>query len=161
MRRRSFLEALEAGALVLDGAMGTALYEQGLLYTGSLDQASIARPEIVRRIHDGYVLAGADALTTNSFGANRYRLEPHGLGESVRQINLAAVALAREAAGEDTYVLGSMGPTGRVFKSVSESEHAAIRAAFREQSAALCEAGVDALILETFRQPEELALAIE
>jgi homocysteine S-methyltransferase len=155
------LSALAAGAVVFDGAMGTALYERGLLYTRSLDAAVLDRAEAVKDIYESYVLAGADVLTTNTFGANRYRLEPHGLGDQVEKINQAAVDLAHEAAGPTQYVVGSVGPTGLVMKTVQSEEHERIRAAFREQVAALSSRGVDAIILETFRQPRELQLALE
>ena len=155
------MDALRAGGMVFDGAMGTALYERGLLYTSSLDAATLSRPEVVREIHDGYVRAGAAALETNTFGANRFRLEPHGLADKMVEINTAAAELAREAAGQSAYVVGSIGPTGLVFKTLAEAQHDEVREAFRKQAAALCAAGVDALILETFRQPEELELGIE
>ncbi len=159
--KRPLLSALAAGGVVFDGAMGTALYERGLLYTRSLDAAVLDRAEAVKDVYEGYVLAGADVLTTNTFGANRYRLEPHGLADQVEKINQVAVDLAREAAGPAQYVVGSVGPTGLVMKTVETDEHERIRAAFREQVAALSARGVDAIILETFRQPRELQLALE
>jgi homocysteine S-methyltransferase len=159
--RRPFLEALKRGSLVFDGAMGTALYERGLLYTRSLDAAVSDRPDLVAEIHESYVRAGANAIETNTFGANRYRLEPHGLAADVASLNTKAVELARTAAGPRGYVVGSIGPTGLVMKTIGEPEHESVRRAFEEQARALTGADVDALLLETFRQPEELALAIE
>ncbi len=153
-----FVHALTKGGVVLDGAMGTALYERGLLYTSCLDEACITRPSVVRSIHEAHVLAGADAIQTNSFGANRYRLEPHGYADRVAELNHASVKVAREAG--DAYVLGSVGPTGLMMKTVEASAHVAIREAFREQAKALSEASADGLLLETFRQPVELKLAI-
>lgn len=160
-RSGSFLDALRRGALVFDGAMGTALYERGLLYTGSLDAATLQRPDLVKAIHESYVRAGADVIETNTFGANRYRLMVHGLADEVAAINRTAVELAREVAGDRAWVVGSIGPTGLLLKTIKKDEHEQIRGAFREQAAALCEAGVDAIVLETFRQPDELRLAIE
>ena len=160
-KSRSFLEALSTGSLVFDGAMGTALYERGLLYTQSFDEACLTRPDLIKRVHESYVAAGADALETNTFGANRYRLSAHGLENKVTDINHAAVKIAREAAQSRAFVTGSMGPTGLMLKTVREDEYAAIRDAFREQAIALIDAGVDALVLETFRQPEEIRLALE
>ncbi len=161
MIRKKFIEALRAGGLVFDGAMGTALYERGLLYTSCLDHAVVTRSDVVRHIHDAYVRAGADVIETNTFGANRYRLTPHGLENDVAAINEKGVALARASAGEHVYVAGSMGPSGLMMKTVRDVEHPNMRAAFREQAAALCGAGVDVIVLETFRQPDELVLAIE
>lgn len=159
--RGTFLEALSHGGLVFDGAMGTVLYERGLLYSSSFDEASVSRGDLVRSVHESYVRAGADVVETNTFGANRYRLAHHGMEARVDEINRAAVRVAREAAAGKAYVVGSAGPTGLVFKTVGEDEHAKIREAFREQATALCAEGVDGIVLETFRQPEELRLAIE
>jgi len=155
------MQALVRGGLVLDGAMATALYERGVLYTQSFDHASIARPELVRQVHESYLRAGADLLSTNSFGANRMRLATHGLEGEVVAINQAAVRLAREVAAQDAYVAGSVGPTGSTWKALSAAELVAVREAYHEQCAALLAAGVDVLLLETFRQPEELRIALE
>jgi homocysteine S-methyltransferase len=159
--RLPFAEALHNGTLVFDGAMGTALYERGLLYTQCFDEANLSRPDLVQKVHESYVAAGCDALETNTFGANAYRLRAHNLEGKVAEINTAGVRLAREAAGERCYVTGAVGPTGLMLKTVRPEEHEAIRKAFETQCAALAAAGVDALVLETFRQPEELRLALE
>ena len=160
MTRPAFLDALRAGALVFDGAMGTALYERGLLYTRSLDEASRSHPEVVRAVHAAYVAAGAQVLLTNTFGANRYRLEPHGLAGDVDPIVTAAVKLARETIGARGYVLGSVGPTGLMLKTLEARELEAIEEAFVEPCAVLAREGVDGIIFETFRQPEELELGM-
>ena len=156
-----FLRALERGGLAFDGAMGTALYERGVLYSQCFDQVSLTRPELVRQVHESYLRAGADLLATNSFGANRYRLGVHGLETEVAAINHAAAALAREVAGEAAYVGGSVGPTGLTWKALSAPELAAVREAYLRQCEALLEAGVDVLLLETFRQPAEIRVALE
>ena len=155
-----FLDRLTRGALILDGAMSTALYERGVLYSNSFDECCVSRPELVRAVHESYVRAGAELLATNTFGANRYRLRPHGLEDRLVEINRAAVRLSRECAGPRLYVAANIGPTGLLLKSVGEAERAGIAAAFREQCDVLLEAGVDLLLLETFRQPEELRLAL-
>ncbi|MET0386086.1 MAG: homocysteine S-methyltransferase family protein, partial [Polyangiales bacterium] len=105
------LQRILRGALVLDGAMGTALYERGVLYSSSFDELCLSRPELVSAVHESYVRAGAEVLTTNTFGANRYRLRPHALEERVGDINRAAVKLARDAVGERGFVAGNVGPT--------------------------------------------------
>jgi homocysteine S-methyltransferase len=155
------MEALARGGLVLDGAMGTALYERGVLYTQSFDQVSVTQPDLVRQVHESYLRAGADLLSTNSFGANRFRLATHSLASEVVAINTAAVKIAREVAGDDAYVGASIGPTGLTWKTLSPNEVDNVRAAFREQCSALLDAGVDVLLLETFRQPEEIHVALE
>jgi homocysteine S-methyltransferase len=158
---RPFIDALARGGLVFDGAMGTALYERGVLYSQSFDQVSLTRPDLVKQVHESYVRAGADLLSTNSFGANRFRLATHSLESEVERINTASVELARECAGERAYVGGSVGPTGLTWKTLSANDMQTVRTAFRDQVRALLAAGVDVLLLETFRQPEELHLALE
>ena len=160
-RPLAFAEALRAGGLVFDGAMGTSLYEKGNLYTASFEEMNVSRPDVVLQIHRDYVEAGAEVIETNTFGANRYRLARHGFEGKVREINIAGVRLAREAAGKRAFVAGSVGPTGLTLEALSSESLIDIAEAFREQCVVLVEAGVDALILETFRQPEELKLALE
>lgn len=155
-----FMERLQRGALVLDGAMGTALYERGVLYSSCFDEISVVRPELVRAVHHGHLAAGAEVISTNSFGANRHRLKLHSLEKQVDAINRAAVAIAREVAGERAYVAGSVGPSGLLLKALGDAERASIEDAFVEQCTSLAAAGVDVIVLETFRQPEEIRLAI-
>lgn len=157
----TLLDALSERPVVFDGALGTALYERGVLYTQNFDHQSVLKPDLVRSIHASYFAAGAEVLQTNSFGANRYRLAVHNLEGQVEAINRAAVQLAREAAEGRAWVAGSMGPSGTIFKTVPESEREGLRAAFREQAAVLADEKVDLIVLETFRQPEELHLALE
>ncbi|MCB9707784.1 MAG: bifunctional homocysteine S-methyltransferase/methylenetetrahydrofolate reductase [Myxococcales bacterium] len=156
----SLLEALRSGSLVFDGAMGTALYERGILYTVCFDELCLSRPELVQKIHEDYVMAGAQVLETNTFGANRYRLKTHGFQDQVTEVNRAAVQLAREAGKDNAFVVGAVGPTGLPFKALSPDEHGQVRDAFLEQCQALVDAGVDGLLFETFRQPEEIRLAL-
>jgi homocysteine S-methyltransferase len=155
------MEALARGGLVLDGATGTALYERGVLYTQSFDQVSVTRPELVRQVHESYLRAGADLISTNSFGANRFRLATHSLEAEVVPINTAAVRIAREVAGDAAYVGASIGPTGLTWKTISAHDYDAVRASFREHCRAVLDAGVDVLLLETFRSPEEIHVALD
>ncbi|MDB4974131.1 MAG: 5,10-methylenetetrahydrofolate reductase [Myxococcaceae bacterium] len=160
-RPSAFGEALRAGGLVFDGAMGTSLYEKGNLYTACFEEMNVSRPDVVLQIHRDYAEAGAEVIETNTFGGNRYRLARHGFEGKVRDINMAGVRLAREAAGKRAFVAGSVGPTGLTLEALAPESLPEVALAFREQCAALVEAGVDALILETFRQPDELKLALE
>ncbi len=160
-REEKLLDVLRERPVVFDGAMGTALYERGVLYTQNFDQLCLTKPDLVVSIHESYLAAGAEVLQTNSFGGNRYRLAHHNLEGQVEEINRAAVRLAREVAHTRAWVAGSMGPSGTIFKTVPESERDGLRTAFREQAAVLAEEGVDLIVLETFRQPEELHLALE
>src|ERR1700710_665991 len=93
-RPSAFAEALRAGGLVFDGAMGTSLYEKGNLYTACFEEMNVSRPDVVLQIHRNYVDAGAEVIETNTFGANRYRLARHGFEGKVPEINQAGVRLA-------------------------------------------------------------------
>ncbi len=147
--------------VTVDGGMGTQLYERGVLFNVNYEELVVSRPEVVLRIHEDYVRAGAQLIETNTFGANRVRLARHGLDDRVRELNVAAVHLARKAAGERAWVGGAIGPTGLVFAGFTDEERERVRSAFREQAEALAEGGADAILLETMRQPEEIELAIE
>ncbi len=147
--------------MAVDGGMGSQLYERGVLYNVNYEELNVSRPEIVQRIHEDYLRAGAQVLETNSFGGNRVRLARHGLEDRVHELNLAAARVARLAAGERAWVAGAVGPTGLVFAGFSEDERVRVRDGFREQAVALAEGGVDAIMIETMRQPEEIELALE
>ncbi len=158
--RKPFLEALEAGPMVIDGAMGTQLYERGIFVNRSLEEACLSRGDLVRKIHAEYVEAGADIIQTHTFAANRVKLERHSLGSKTRQIKEAAVRLAKEASAGRTYVAGGMGPTGRVPGVMTDEELRELRTTFEEQAEILYEGGVDLFVLETFRLISELRIAI-
>jgi homocysteine S-methyltransferase len=161
---RSFLDAVKLGGLVVDGAMGTQLYERGVLYSACFEELNLSRPELVTRVHEDYLAAGANCIETNSFGANALRLEKHGLSHRVQEINLASVKLARAATARNStqaYVLGAIGPSGYFLGEASVADLKKVRAALFDQARALVLAGVDALLVETMRQPNELELAVE
>ncbi|MCD6030173.1 MAG: 5-methyltetrahydrofolate S-homocysteine methyltransferase [Thermomicrobiales bacterium] len=157
------LERLAAGPLLSDGAMGTVLYASGASLDESFDALNLTRPDLVLDVHRAYLEAGADLLETNSFGANRFKLEGFGLAEKVREINKAAVRLAREAreiSGRPVLIAGSVGPTGRTLAPFGAVEPEAVRAAYREQIEALLEGGVDLLVLETIGSLGEMTEAV-
>lgn len=159
--KRSFLQAIESGPVVFDGAMGTRLYERGIYVNKSFDHANLSRPDLVRAVHEEYLTAGAEVLTTNTFSSNRIKLRRHGLEEQAEEIVKAGVAIAREAAGERAFVAGSIGPSGQTPTMLTEKELSDIRSAFREQASQLAAGGADVISLETFRQMAEIRLAIE
>jgi methionine synthase I (cobalamin-dependent)/5,10-methylenetetrahydrofolate reductase len=158
---RPFVEALRGGALVVDGAMGTQLYERGVLYSACFEELNLSRPQLVAKVHEDYLRAGATCIETNTFGANALRLEKHGLSHRVGDINAAAVKLAREAASGRAYLLGCIGPSGYFLGEASPADLKKVRGALYEQARALVEAGVDALVVETMRQTNELEVAVE
>jgi homocysteine S-methyltransferase len=159
----ALLKRLEEGPLVVDGAMGTQFFERGVLYNACLEELNVSRSEIVRKIHEDYIRAGANVIETNTFGANAMRLEKHGLGGRVRELNQAAVKVARDAtavAKGDSFVVGAIGPTGYFLGEASPEDLAKVRAALTEQAEALCDSSVDAILVETMRQTNELEIAI-
>ena len=157
--RKSVLETLTDDVLVVDGAMGTQLYERGVLYSACFEELNVTRPELITKIHQDYVRAGAQAIETNTFGANAMRLEKHSLQHRVRELNLAGAKVAREAAPE-AYVLGAIGPSGYFLGEASNEDLDTVRVALYEQAEALVEGNVDALIVETMRQSPEILVAI-
>ncbi|WP_322802356.1 bifunctional homocysteine S-methyltransferase/methylenetetrahydrofolate reductase [Thermoflexus sp.] len=163
MEKPNLLERLAQGPLLADGAMGTMLYARGFSFDRCYEALNIEAPEVVLDIHRAYLQAGAELLETNTFGANRYRLAEHGLDDRVTSLNHAGVALARRAAQEanrPVWIAGSVGPLGVPLAPLGRAKAVEAREAFREQIAALVEAGVDALILETFSSLPELLEAI-
>jgi homocysteine S-methyltransferase len=147
--RDPILQRLEKRALVCDGAMGTMLYSRGIELNRCFDELNLTMPQAVKEVHLAYVKAGAEVIETNTFGANRFRLQKFDLVGKLREINLAGARLAREVAGEDLYVAGSVGPLGLRLEPLGPTSLAEAREAFREQIAALAEGGVDLLVVET------------
>lgn len=158
-----FLERLRQRPLLCDGAMGTMLYARGVTYEQCFDALNLTQPELVQGIHSEYITAGANIIETNTFGANRAKLEAHNLGHQVRDINFRAARLAREAreiAGQPVFIAGAVGPTGRPLQAPDEQRLSELRAIFREQIEALQKGGVELLILETFSNLAELRQAV-
>ena len=138
---RPILEAIQAGPLVLDGAMGTQLYERGVLYSACFEELNVSRPELVAKVHEDYLRAGAQIIESNTFGANAMRLEKYGLQSRVVEINEAAVGVARRAALGRAYVMGAIGPSGYFLGEASADDLAKVRAALLAQARALVERG--------------------
>ena len=157
------LDQLQQRPLLCDGAMGTLLYARGVPYEQCFDALNLTQPELIQSIHREYISAGAQIIETNTFGANRAKLEAHNLEERVREINFRAVRLAREAreeSGQPVFIAGAVGPSGQPLQAPDEHRLSEVRAIFREQIEALLEAGADLLILETFSSLAELRQAI-
>src|SRR5690348_3916144 len=110
--RSPILEALDSGVLVCDGAMGTMLYAKGVFINKSFDALNLTQPDLVAEVHGDYVRAGADILETNTFGANRIKLGSFGIADKLHAINEQGARIARQAAGDQAYVAGAIGPLG-------------------------------------------------
>jgi methionine synthase I (cobalamin-dependent)/5,10-methylenetetrahydrofolate reductase len=160
-------ELLDGRVLIGDGAVGTLLGERGVGFGHPYARANLSHPSMVTDIHDEYLRAGADAIETNTFAANRYKLEAHDLENRVREVNVEGANLALRAAksvagaGNRALVLGAVGPLGRPLAPVGPVGPDEARSVFMEQAEALLEGGADAILLETFTDLVELRLAYE
>src|SRR4249920_1358856 len=155
-----FLESLEERVLVCDGAMGTMLYAKGIFINKSFDALNVTQPDLVGEVHQEYVRAGADIVETNTFGANRIKLATFGIADKLQAINEQGARIARRAAGDRAYVAGSIGPLGIRIEPWGKTGVDEAQEYFREQAQALVAGGVDLVILETFRDLNEIGAAI-
>ena len=165
--RFNLRELLESRVLIGDGALGTLLAERGVGFGHPYARANLSHPEMVGEIHEEYLRAGANVIETNTFSANRFKLETHDLEDCVQQVNAAGASLARKAADtvagsrDRALVLGAIGPLGRPLAPVGPVTLEEAQTVFREQAEALLEGGADAILLETFTDLTELKLAYE
>jgi methionine synthase I (cobalamin-dependent)/5,10-methylenetetrahydrofolate reductase len=162
--RIAFRERAGARPILFDGAMGTLLYSRGVPQRSCLDELVVSRPELISAIHREYLEAGADVIKTAAFGANRFRLAAYGIADQASQLNRRAAQLAREArdvAGRDALVAGSVGPLGMPLRGPIRRPAAEVREAFREAVEGLLEGGADLLLFETHNVLDELLMAVE
>ena len=158
---RHFRELLDTDAVyVFDGAMGTRLYDKGIYINRSYDELNLVAADLVREVHEEYVRAGAEIIETNSFGATRHKLQSYGLEGKIRDINIAAATIAKEAAGENVFVAGAIGPLGLRIEPFGPTSYDEAKEMFKEQAAALAEGGVDLFVIETFSELSEIQQAI-
>ncbi|HSA99338.1 MAG TPA: bifunctional homocysteine S-methyltransferase/methylenetetrahydrofolate reductase [Anaerolineales bacterium] len=160
----NLLERLSTETLLADGAMGTMLHARGIGFDKCFDELNLTNPSAVAEIHRAYIEAGAQLIITNTFGANRFKLAKHGLGERVAEINKASVDLAKRvvaASFKDVLVAGDVGPLGVRIAPFGRVQPEQARAAFAEQIEALAGAGVDLIVIETFSDLYEIQEAIK
>jgi homocysteine S-methyltransferase len=157
---KSFRERLGCEIILFDGGVGTYLYEKGIFINTCFDELNLINPDIVSEVHRDYVNAGADVIETNTFGANRYKLGPHGLETKVHEVNLQGAQIAKKVAGETALVAGSVGPLGVQIEPLGKLSYDEAKEAFKEQIQGLLAGGVDLIILETFSLVAELEQAI-
>jgi len=158
-----FLSSLAHGHLLCDGGMGTQLYAYGVQYEHCFDNQNLTQPILVERVHRAYLAAGAQVIETNTFSANAHKLAHFGLADKVQSIARAGAKVARaarEVAGVEALIAGSVGPLGSLLEPYSAITLAQARALFQEQIEGLVEGGVDLLMLETFSDLREIGEAV-
>jgi len=143
--------------ILLDGAMGTELDKHGLI---SQSHNNLTNPEVVLEIHRAYAQCGCHILTTNTLTMNRIYIETHHLNIGVKEVNQAGVELARQAAGENQYVLGDISSTGQFLEPCGTYKESEFYDAFKEQATVLAEVRVDGFIIETMFDLQEALCAL-
>ena len=141
--------------------MGTQLMARGVEAGKCNDYLNVESPQVITDIHRSYFDAGSDAVYTNTFGANEITLGRHNLVDKVEQINAAAVKNARQAAGDDKYVIGDIGPCGEFLKPLGTLEPERLKAVYAKQAKTLCDSGVDGFVVETFMALDEAKVAAQ
>lgn len=154
------LDELGTRVVCGDGAMGTLLLEAGVPLGRCFEELSVSEPQRIQAIHEDYLAAGACVIETNTFGANAVRLSRFGMEKRVREINRAAVEVAKAAAGDRAvFIAGSVGPLG-ITAGEAATRSIDRERCFREQISALVEAGVDLIFFETFTDFAEMEIAL-
>ena len=161
MARTNLKERIKQGLFVLDGAMGTQLIARNIEVGTCNDYLNIASPEIILDIHESYLQAGSDAVITNTFGANEFSLARYEYDEQLVEINTVGARIARQAAGQDKYVLGDIGPSGEFLQPLGSLSAEALKVAFTAQAQAILAGGVDGFIIQTMTAIEEAIIAVE
>jgi len=160
-------EQLNKRALLLDGAMGTMLQAHGLKSGECSEEWNISHPQVVQKIHQEYIKAGADVILTNTFGANRVKLSSFNSQDDVIEINRSAVKIAKEAIKSikeperKVLLAASVGPTGKILEPYGPLSLKEVYENYKEQIAILEKIGVDLIILETFYDLEEIKTALK
>lgn len=148
VKRREFLEKMEKEILLCDGAMGTFLYSRGVALN-ERDEQNLTNPDLIKWVHQQYIEAGARIIQTNTFTSNRLKLRELGLEDRLLDINRAAVRVALDAAGDDVFVAGSVGPLGALVKPYGNLTIDDLGQVYKEQIQILAEAGVHLILIET------------
>ncbi len=158
--KQNFLEKLSQKVLLFDGGMGTEIYKRGVFINKCYDELNLSNPELIKQVHEDYKHAGADIIETNTFGANPVKLKHFQLSDKLYEINYSGAQLARQVAGDDLFVAGSVGPLGIQIEPLGPTSKEEAKMYFKEQIKPLIDGGVDLLIFETFIYPDELRQAV-
>ena len=155
---KNIIERLQEKPLIFDGAMGTTIYSKGVFINTCFDELNISNSDLIKEIHEGYIRAGSDVILTNTFGANSINLKKYGLKDKVKEINKAGVDIAKSVAGNNIYVLGSIGSRLKLGSVLTSENKKEIEESYFEQLEILKESGVDGVMFETYFDICELLL---
>lgn len=162
MVMKPVLERIAHGEiLIADGAMGTMLMAQGLQPGEPPESLNLSKPAVLESIAKAYLDAGADIIQTNTFGGSPLKLALHGLDEKTEEINRIAVQAVRRAVNHNAYISGSCGPSGKLLEPYGDTDTSTMRENFERQIAALAEAGVDIICVETMTDLTEASIAVK
>ena len=156
-------EALEKGILISDGAMGTMLQTKGLTDGGAPELWNIENPSAIEDVLEQYASAGANLITTNTFGGTRGRLQMHGLEDRLFELNKAGAVIARKVADRHPgcFVMGDVGPSGELMEPMGTMTLDEAKELFADQIKALVAGGVDAILIETMSDLQEVEAAVK
>lgn len=158
----NLLQQLKAGRVLLsDGATGTALQQRGLPPGVCMESWNETHSDDVQSVFTAYIAAGSDIIETNTFGGNPFKLAHYGLADKTEIFNRYGAEISRQAAGENHYVFGSVGPTGEFMQPLGTRSEAEMIAAFARQISALAQGGADAICIETQMALEEALAAVK
>jgi len=157
---KSFLSSIHERVLLYDGSKGVMFQRRGLKGNEASESWNLLKPDEVKNLYNLYKQAGSDVIQTNTFPGNRVTLDMHSLGDKTYQLNFAGVKLAKEIAGDNTYVAASVGPTGLMLEPAGDLSFDKAYSIFTEQLMALEDAGADIVNFETFADLNELRAAI-
>ncbi len=161
MAKINFIEKIKNGVVLFDGGLGTELYNRGIFINRCFESLNLTDQQTIKQVHDDYKKAGSDVIETNTYGANRFKLKHHHLNDKLYEINFEGAKLAREVAGDDILVAGSVGPLGVMIEPLGPISFDEALSYFSEQIQPLIDGGIDLLIFETFIYPAELNAAIK
>lgn len=158
---RDFRKLLEEDRLIVfDGGMGTELYNRGVFINACYDNVNLSNPKMVQEIHESYISNGSDVISTNTFGANPFKLKEYRCSKQIYEINFEGAKIARKAAGDNIFVAGSIGPLGIKIEPYGPTSFEEAKNAFKQQVQPLLEGGVDLFLVETFTDLSELQQAV-
>jgi 5-methyltetrahydrofolate--homocysteine methyltransferase len=157
----TIMDVVKEKGLIFDGAMGTMLMRAGLEGGKASEAWILERPEVIKKIHQSYFDAGAEVITTCTFGGNSMKLKKAGLEDHARKINSTAVEIARKVVGKECYVAGNIGPTGLLLEPSGPLSLEAAKESFANQARVLSESGVDLFMLATFFDLNESLAAVD